>query len=68
MARMTVTFDSDTEKRLDNLANDLQTTKADVVARALSLYDYAARATRKGRNKLSLTDESDKVVKDLIFR
>ncbi len=67
MPRMTIEFSDQVDKILKSLAKKNQTTKVEILRRAISLYDYVEKETR-GENdqKLSITDEG-KIIKDIIL-
>ena len=53
---------------MDRLAKEDHTTKADVLRRALALYDYLHREAVKKDRKLTIRDrDSDKVYTDIVF-
>ncbi|MCZ6678451.1 MAG: ribbon-helix-helix protein, CopG family [Candidatus Poribacteria bacterium] len=65
----TIEFSKQVDDILKELAEKNGTSKVEVLRRALSLYDYAKKETGKERHrKLSITDEEDKIIKDLIFQ
>ncbi len=68
MPRLTIEFNDDVSKILETLAEKDGTTKVDVLRRALALYNYVHReAIEKKDHKLSIVDEKDKVVKEIVF-
>jgi len=68
MPRMTVDFPDDVNKILQKLADADQTSKREVIRRALALYDYLHEQKVKGRErKLSITDANDEIIKDILF-
>ncbi len=67
MPRMTIEFSKQVDDILKELAKKNNTTKVEVLRRALSLYDYVEKETSKEQNRrLSITDE-DKIIKDIIL-
>ncbi len=67
MPRMTIEFSKQVDDLLKELAKKNNTTKVEVLRRALSLYDYVEKETSKEQNRrLSITDE-DKIIKDIIL-
>ena len=68
MPRMTIEFSKQVDDILKELAKQNNTTKVDVLRRALSLYHYAQKETSEKKQKLSITDEEDRIIKDLIFQ
>jgi len=68
MPRMTVDFPDDVNKILQKLADADQTSKREIIRRALALYDYLHEQKVKGRErKLSITDANDEIIKDILF-
>jgi len=69
MARFTVEFPDELDKMLTNLAEADQTTKRDVIRRALALYNHLHESgVRPGSDKkVSITDSKDKILKDILF-
>jgi predicted transcriptional regulator len=63
--KLTVEFNDHTNEVLENLANDMGTTKVEVVRRALVAYDYLKKANRAG-HKVAIADDNDKVLKELV--
>jgi hypothetical protein len=66
MSRYTIDLSNDIDSLLDQLAKSKQTTKAEVIRRALASYGYLSKQGGEGR-KVSITDDKDKVIKDLIL-
>lgn len=58
MPRMTIEFNDKIEEILKSISNDEQTTKADVIRRALALYDVVHKEVEKGR-KVIIKDKDD---------
>ncbi len=67
MPRMTIEFPDQVSKILKDLANKDQTTKVDVLRRALALYNYIHREAVDKDLKLSITDDEDTIIKDIVF-
>lgn len=68
MPRLTIDFPDEANKVLEKLAKADQTTKREVVRRALALYDYLFEQKVKGtERKLSITDQQDQIIKDILF-
>jgi hypothetical protein len=53
---------------LVELAKLDDTTKADVIRRALALYNYVHREAIDKKLKLSITDDEDAIIKDIVFQ
>jgi predicted transcriptional regulator len=67
MARLTIEFNDQVNEILEKLAEKDDTTKVDVLRRALALYNYVHKEAIEKNLKLSITDEKDEILKDLIF-
>ena len=67
MPRLTVEFNEKVDKILKELAEKDQTTKADVIRRALALYNYVHKEAIEKNRKLSITDDEDEIIKDIVF-
>lgn len=70
--RMTIEFPESVDDALKHMADADRTSKVEVIRRALALYDYVHKQTKPGAGeakqlKLSLTDDEDKVVKDIVL-
>lgn len=68
MPRLTIEFSKKVDKVLKDLAAEDNTTQVEIIRRALSLYNFAKQETAEEDLKLSITDEEDKILKDLIFQ
>jgi predicted transcriptional regulator len=68
-SKLTVQFSDGATRVLEELASKNETTKTDILRRALALYDYVEEqvADHRGRN-LSITDTEGKVLKDIILK
>ena len=67
MARLTVQFPDRTSEILTELASRDQSTKTEVINKALALYKYFQRETRDGTHRIVVVDESDKIVKEIVM-
>ncbi len=67
MPRMTIEFPDQVNEMLKNLAEKDRTTKLDVFRRALALYDYVHREAAEKNLKLSITDDEDTIIRDIVF-
>lgn len=68
MGRLTVEFPDQVTEILSKLAKEDQTTKTEVIRRALALYNYLhEHGVKKGDRKLSITDKDDTIIKDIVF-
>jgi predicted transcriptional regulator len=66
---MTIEFPDKLNQILEKLAKEDQMTKVDVLRRALALYNYVAqdKEVKEKKNKLSITNHNDEVVKDILL-
>ena len=67
MPRMTLEFPDKVNQILIELAKKDQTTKVDVLRRALALYNYVHKEAGEKNLKLSVTDDEDTIIKDIVF-
>lgn len=67
MPRLTIEFNDQVNEILEDLADKDQTTKVDVIRRALALYKYVHKEAIEQKRKLSITDDEDKIIKDIVF-
>jgi len=67
MPRLTIEFPDKINDMLKELAKKDGTTKVDVLRRALALYNYVHREAITKEKKLSITDNEDKIIKDIVF-
>jgi flagellin-specific chaperone FliS len=67
MARLTIQFPERTSKILEELSEDNEVTKTEVLRRAVALYKYLNEEVRKGKgkNKVVIADEHDKILKEI---
>ena len=66
MPRLTVDVGSDFDKVLTDLSTSKETTKAEIIRRAVASYTYLNKQVQDGK-KVSITTQEDKVVKDVIL-
>jgi predicted transcriptional regulator len=66
--RLTIELNETADKALKRLADELHTTKVDVIRRALSLLDKVESETKNSQRKLTIADSDDRILKELIFR
>lgn len=66
MPRFTVDFGENFDKLLTDLAAEKQTTKAEIIRRAVASYAVLNQNTSDGK-KVSITDERDRVIKDIVL-
>lgn len=68
MARYTVDLSEDIESLMTGLAKEKRTTKAEILRRALASYGFLIRSTDPDKGtKVSITDENDRVLKDVVL-
>lgn len=67
MPRLTIEFPEQVNEVLKDLAKKDETTKVDVLRRALALYNYLHKEAIDKNLKLSITDDQDKVIKEIVF-
>lgn len=68
MAKLTVKFPERTSKILEELSDNDEVSKTEVLRRALALYKYIDDETRKAKGrKVAITDEEDKVIKEILI-
>ena len=69
MPRLTIEFPDEVNQILEKLAAQDDTTKRDVLRRALALYNHLYEQGVKpgGQRKLSITDKDDRILKDILF-
>lgn len=68
MSKVTVEFSKQAQKILQELAINEDTTKSEIVRRAIALYSYVQQATQDGTTKLSITQaDSNEIKQDIIL-
>ena len=68
MAKLTVEFNERMNKMLEELAGKEETTKVDIIRRALALYKYVEEEVGKSDKRRLAVTEDEKVVKEIILR
>ena len=68
MPRLTIEFPDKVNEMLVELAKKDSTTKVDIIRRALALYDYVHKEAMEKSRKVSITDDDDTIIKDILFR
>ena len=66
MPKLTVEFSDKMNTILEDLANEKETTKVDVLRRAVALYKYLDSEQKDETNKVSITRDG-KAVKDIVL-
>lgn len=66
--RYTIDLDAAFDEKLSSLASEKRTTKAEIIKRALATYSMLSlQAPIDSKNKVSITDQDDHVLKDIII-
>lgn len=65
--RMTIEYPEQLEKLLKELAQKGDTSKVDVIRRALALYSYVHKEVKEKDLKLAVTNADDKVLKEIVL-
>ena len=66
MAKFTVEFNDELNRKLTELAAEAGTTKVDIVRRALALYDYVESEVDESRKRRLAITEDGKVVVEIV--
>lgn len=67
MARLTVQFPERTSQILDELAEQDQVSKTEILRRALALYKYLEKETQDGDKKIAIADKNDQILKEIVI-
>lgn len=67
MPRITIEFPEQIDKILKDLAEKGETSKVDVLRRALALYNYVNKEVKEKDLKLAVADNEDKILKEIIL-
>jgi Arc/MetJ-type ribon-helix-helix transcriptional regulator len=67
MPRITIEFPEQIDKILKELAEKGETSKVDVLRRALALYNYVNKEVKEKDLKLAVADNEDKILKEIIL-
>jgi predicted transcriptional regulator len=67
MPRITIEFPEQVDKILKELAEKGDTSKVDVIRRALALYNYVNKEVKEKDLKLTVADEDDKILKEIVL-
>jgi hypothetical protein len=67
MARFTIDTDQQFDQNLTDLVNMTGGTKADVLRKAVATYKYLKTEDQQPDNKVSITNNANAVVKDVIL-
>lgn len=67
MSRFTIETDQQFDHNLAELVNMTGGTKAEVVLKALATYNYLKTEGQKPNNKVSITNDANVVLKDVIL-
>lgn len=66
MPRITIEFSEQVDKLLKDLAAKGDTSKVDVIRRALALYNYVDKEVKEKHLKLMVADDEDKLLKEIV--
>jgi len=67
MPRLTIQFPERTDEILKNLSTKEGVSKTEILRRALSLYRYLDREARDKGNKVTIADNEDNIIKEIVF-
>jgi predicted transcriptional regulator len=67
MPRITIEFPEQVDKILRELAQKGDTSKVDIIRRALALYNYVNKEVKEKDLKLTIANEDDKIVKEIVL-
>ncbi len=67
MPKLTVRFDEKTDKLLRELADEKDTTKTEIIRRALMTYKYLDDETKDSASTVSIRSRENKTIKDVIL-
>ena len=68
MPKLTIQFGEGMDKLLKELSTEKDTTKSEIIRRALAMYKYVDDETRDGTKRLSITSaKDDKVLKEIVM-
>ena len=67
MPRITIEFPEQVDKILRELAEKGDTSKVDVIRRALALYNYVHKEVKEKDLKLAVANEEDKILKEIVL-
>lgn len=65
MARMTVDFSRDAFEAIEEIADDLSTTKSEALRKAIALMRYVVKERKKG-GKLIIEDPKENIKKEIV--
>jgi len=67
MPRLTIEFPEQVDKLLKELAEKGDTSKVDVLRRALALYNYVNKEVKEKDLKLAVANDEDKILKEIVL-
>ena len=67
MPRLTIEFPEQVDKLLKELAEKGDTSKVDVLRRALALYSYVNKEVKEKDLKLAVANDEDKILKEIVL-
>lgn len=65
MAKYTIDLGNEANRQLEDVAKEKGMTKADLIRRAIATYVVVNRETKNG-NRVTVSDASDRVIKELV--
>ena len=67
MPRLTIEFPEQVDEILKKLAEKGDTTKVDIIRRALALYNYVNLEVKEKKLKLAVSNDKDEVIKEIVL-
>ncbi|ETW99930.1 MAG: hypothetical protein ETSY1_13160 [Candidatus Entotheonella factor] len=67
MPRITIEFSDQLDDILKDLAKEGNTTKVEVIRRALALYNYVNKEVKHKDLKLAVTNDDDQLLKEIVL-
>lgn len=68
MARYTVDFSPEFDQLLERLSENKKMTKAEIIRRAVASYSFLDKQTNASKGtKVSITNQEDRVLKDVVL-
>jgi hypothetical protein len=67
MPRITIEFSEQLDNILKDLAQEGNTSKVEIIRRALALYNYVNKEVKHKDLKLSVTGDDDKLLKEIVL-
>ena len=67
MPRITIEFSEQLDNILKDLAQEGNTSKVEIIRRALALYNYVNKEVKHKDLKLSVTNDNDELLKEIVL-